>query len=213
MNYMNILSSHEFRQWGAQFLAVLFLSGGLALLAIGLGLIFNSPATLRFFTVMNRWISLRRVLQPAEVPRDTRQAAQKYRLWLAVIFIAGGVYAIYGLTTHFNAAAVIFVFGLDVFRPSFASWLVESARWLLIVGNLVAIIVGIMLGFFSDALIALEARGGRWYSQRQLVKAADTMHLTLDKWVAAYPRAAGWIITFFAVFLTGAFGFMLAGIR
>lgn len=105
------------------------------------------------------------------------------------------------------------MFGLDVFRPSFASWLVESARWLLIVSNLVAISVGIMLGFFSDALFALEARCGRWYSQRQLVKSADTMHLTLDKWVATYPHAAGWIITFFAVFLTGAFGCMLAGIR
>ena len=39
------------------------------------------------------------------------------------------------------------------------------------------------------------------------------MNLTLDKWVAAFPRAAGWIITLFALLLIGAFGFMLAAIR
>ena len=213
MDILSLAGSQAFSLWSVQFVVLLFLAGGLLMLAVGLGLVFNSPSTLRFFSAMNRWISLRRVLRPAKIPRDTRQNVHKYRYWLATMFILGGLFSVYGLATRYDAGAVIFVFGLDILRPAFAGWLVDSARWLLLVGNLAGIAVGILLAFFPDRLIALEARGSRWYSERQLAKGADAMNLTLDKWVAAYPRAAGWTITFFAALLIAAFGFMLPGIR
>jgi hypothetical protein len=52
-----------------------------------------------------------------------------------------------------------------------------------------------------------------WYSDRQLVKGADAMHLPLDRWVAGSPRAAGWIITVAGLVLVGDFGIMLFGLR
>jgi hypothetical protein len=39
------------------------------------------------------------------------------------------------------------------------------------------------------------------------------MNLTLDNWVAQFPRASGCIITFFALGLIGAFGLMLPAVR
>ena len=213
MEIMYFVKSNAFQQWAVQFLVVLFLVGGFVALAIGLSLIFNSAGTLRFFSGMNRWVSSRRAFKPLEVPRDTRRAVQKYRRWLAVIFVGGGIFAIFGLAMRFDVRAVIFLFGLDYFRPSFASWVVESARWVLIVGNAAGIVVGIMLAFFPDALMALEARGAHWYSERAFVKDRDAMNLTLDNWVARFPRASGCIITFFALVLIGAFGLMLPAIR
>ena len=38
----------------------------------------------------------------------------------------------------------------------------------------------------------MEVRLNRWTSTRQLGKGVDTMHLTLDRWVWSFPRAAGW---------------------
>jgi hypothetical protein len=213
MEFLNVFGTHVFRLWFAQFLIVLFLVGGVVSLAIGLSLIFNSAGTLKFSAGMNRWVSTRRTFKPIEIPRDTRQAVRKYRRWLAVMFVAGGIFAVYGLATQFNVKAVIPVFGLDYFRPSFASWVVESARWVLLIGNLVGIAVGIMLAFFPDALMALEAGGSRWYSERRYLKEREAMNLTLDNWVAQFPRASGCIITFFALVLIGAFGLMLPAIR
>ncbi len=115
--------------------------------------------------------------------------------------------------TQFNTSAVITLFSLNFLRPAFAGWLVDSFRWLLVAGNLIAITVGIMLAFFPDALSKLEARGSGWVSERQAVRGADAMHNTLDTWVAAHPRAAGAIIGFFALALIGAFGLLLPGIR
>jgi hypothetical protein len=198
-------------QWLAESLVLLFLVGGLVVVAVGLSLVVNGEGTLRFFDAMNRWVSLRRATKPLEVLRDTRQFALKYRRWLAAIFVAGGIIALYGLVARFDASAVIFVFRLDVLRPSFASWLVDSARWILIVGNLAAIVVGIALGFFPDSVERLEARGSRWYSERQFAKGSADLRLPLDRKVAAHPRASGLIMTFFGLVLVGAFGLQLFG--
>ena len=210
---MEFIASHAFQHWAVQFLAVLFLVGGLVALAVGVGLIVGSAGTLRLLVAMNRWVSTRRALRPFEIPRDTRPLVQKHRRWLAVFFVAGAAYAIVGLTTGFDARAVSYVYGLDTRPSSAAPWLVETVRWALIVGNLAAIVIGIMLGFFPGAVAALEARGARWYSDRQLVKGADEMNLSLDNWVAASPRIAGWIIAVAGLVLAGDFGFMLSGLR
>ncbi len=212
MELLNMMESQSVRLWLAQSIVVFFLIGGIFLLAVGVGLIVNSAGALRFFGSMNRWVSMRRASKPLEIPRDTRPVVQKYRYWLAVIFVAGGVFAIIGLVTQFNSGAVITLFSLQYLRPGFAAWLIDSFRWVLIVGNLTAIVAGIMLAFFPDTLTALEARGSHWYSERQAARGADTMHLTLDSWVAAYPRATGVIIAFYALALIGAFGLMLPGI-
>ena len=212
MELLNIIQSQAFRLWSTQAIVVFFFISGLTLLAIGVGLIVNSRGSLRFFGGMNRWVSMRRATKPLETLRDTRQAVKSYRYWLAAIFVTGGAFALFGLFTQYDARAIIFVFGLDFLRPDFAVWLIDSVRWMLIVGNLIGIVVGIMLAFFPAALIALEARGSHWYSERQMTKGSDRLNLKLDDLVTAYPRNAGWIIVVFALGLIGAFGFMLAGL-
>lgn len=210
---MEFIDSYALQHWGVRFLVVLFLVGGLVALAVGAGLIVCSAGTLRFLVAMNRWVSTRRVFGPTEGFHDTLLPAQKHRRWLAVVFIAGAAVAIYSLGTGFDARAVSLAFGLDTRPSSVASWLVDSVRWALIVGNLTAVVIGIVLGFFPDALAALEARGGRWYSYQRLVTGADAMNLSLDQWVAASPRAAGWVITVAGLVLVGDFGIVLFGVR
>ncbi len=208
MDFLSYFSHPAVRQWAAEFLTVLFLAAGFVILIVGLSLVFNSAGTLRFFAGMNRWVSTRRSYRAVEVPRDTRELVLKYRRWLALVFIAGGLFALYGLALRYDARAAVQLLGLGMFKASFAGWVVDSARWLLIVGNLAAIAVGVMLAFSPGTLVALEARGARWYSERQFAKDRESMNLTLDAWVARYPRAAGCTIVVFALVLLGAFGLM-----
>lgn len=209
MEFLNLMGSPDLRLWLAQSTVIFFLIGGVALLAVGAGLIVNSAGTLRFFSGMNRWVSMRRVSKPLEIPRDTRQLVQRYRYWFAAIFVAGGVFAIFTLFTQYDEAAVIFAMSLGFLKPSFAGWLVDSLRWFLILGNLLAVTVGILLAVSPDTVVRLESGSGRWYSERQVTKGADRQNLKLDAWVEANPRPAGWGIVFFALTLIGAFGLML----
>lgn len=209
---MEFIDSYALQYWAVQFLVVLFFVGGLVALAVGVGLLVCSAGTLRFLAAMNRWVSTRRVFRPTEVSRDIPLPAQKHRRWLAVVFIAGAAVAIYGLGTGFDAQAVSRIFGLNLRSSSVGAWLVDSVRWALIVGNLTAIVIGMVLGFFPDALAAVEARAGRGHSYQRLVNGADTMNLALDNWVAASPRAAGWVIAVAGLVLVGDFGIVLSGV-
>ena len=213
MELTRILNSYAFKQWVAEACVVFFLVGGVVVLVIGLSLFFNSAATLRFFGSMNRWVSMRRTTKPLEIQRDTRQAVLKYRRWLAVVFIAGGLFALYGLVTQFDARAIIFGLKLQFLKTSFATWLFDSIRWVLIVGNLAAIAIGVALAFFPAVIDRLETRGSRWFSERQMTRGSDEMRTPLDQQVVAHPRASGLIMAFFGLVLIGAFGFMLAGMR
>jgi len=209
MEFLSMMEYPAVRLWLAQSTVVFFIVAGIALLVVGISLIVNSAGSLRLFGGLNRWVSMRRASRPLEIPRDTRQAVQNYRYWFAAVFIIGGTVALAGLLVRFDIRAVIALLGLGQLRPDFAGWLVDGARWILIAGNLLAIIAGLLLAFSPGAVAALEARGSRWISERQLVKGSDQLHLKLDGVVAAYPRNAGWIIVVFALGLIAAFGFLL----
>lgn len=208
-----ILNSSAFRQWIAEVLTVFFLAGGVVGVVVGVSLIVSSERTLRFFGTMNRWVSMRTVSRPLEIPRDTTQAVQKHRRWLAAVFIAGGAFATVVLVTKFDANAARRLLNLTALHPMIALWIVDAGRWILIVGNLAAVVVGFLLAFFPAALAAIEAGGSNWFSERRTFKGADTLNLSLDGWVAAYPRRAGAIITAGALLMIGNFAIMLLGMR
>jgi hypothetical protein len=171
-----------------------FLVFGVIGVAVGVGLIWWNARTLRVLGMMNYWVSTRRWLKPVEIPHDTTATVQKYRLWIGIFFLVGAVYAMYGLVARFNIADVVPARGSGAWRP-FIVWIVESLRWFLVASSILAAVVGVLLAFFPDRLRALEARANHWYSPRQAFGGSpDAMHMTLDKWVEAHPRVAGWII-------------------
>jgi hypothetical protein len=78
-------------------------------------------------------------------------------------------------------------------------------RWFMVAGGLTAVAVGVMLLFFPRAYRALEERANHWYSTRQALTGGDSMRMSLDRWVEAYPRPAGAIIACLSVIAALAF--------
>lgn len=212
MDLLNLFDVQSVRMWIAQSAVLFFLISGFALLAVGLLLVINSAAALRFFDGMNRWVSMRRATRPLEIARDTQPLVQRHRYLIAAFVIAAGVFAISGLLTQYEAKAAVRMLGLDVLRPALGLWLVDSARWLLVAGSVLGIVIGLLLAFAPEKLARIEAQGGDWYSERRLVKGADAMNTGLDAQVAARPRAAGIIIVVLALLLVGAFGLLLPAV-
>ena len=170
-----------------------FIVASLVGIALGVCLVADGARTLRLLGTMNRWISLRSSLKPMELPHDIGKAVYGHRRWFGIAFAVGGGFSIFMLLAYVEAAAVVSALDGDA-RPVVVSWIVESLRWILVAGGALAVVIGLMLAFTADALRALEARANRWFSSRQLVRGADTMHLTLDQWVETHPRTAGWMI-------------------
>lgn len=208
MEWLNMLGSHAVRMWLAQAAVIFFLVSGTALLALGISLIINSSAALRFIGSMNQWVSFRAATKSLEVPRDTRSIVLRYRHAFAAVFIAGGVFVLYGLLTQFNTRAAITLLGLHLINPHAADWLAESLRWALVLGNALAVAAGILLAFFPQRVAALEALGGKWISSRQATKGGNDMHMKMDGWVATHPRESGGAIVLVALVMIGIFGMM-----
>ena len=161
--------------------------------AAGIGLIVASARTLRFFQLMNRWVSTRGALRALDVPRSTERFSHRHRRWVGWALIAGGTFATFGLVAGFNAAAVGAVFAKgDMGR--LVAIVAEALRWFLIVGSVAGVVIGCMLCFSPGALATLEGYANRWFSPRKVLRGGDDMRLTLDKLVEAHPGPSGWIL-------------------
>jgi hypothetical protein len=196
---MSLFTNAVVQQLFVPFILMFFFVGGICCVAVGVGLILFSDNMLKFFSIMNRWITLRRVFRPIAIPRDIWPALQKYRRLVAFAIIGGAVFSLFNLLARIDTHAIATLFALRLRAPQpFVQWLVDSAWWLLVIGSALSIVVGAMLIFSPQPLATLEKASGRWISTRGLTKGGDTMHSSLDQWVAAHPRRAGWIVAVLA---------------
>lgn len=170
---------------------------GLFAALVGAGLVVYHKKMFRLFAVLNRYVSTRRGFKAASVPREVDPAVLKHRMWFAVVIIVGAVYSLFSLIVNFNAPAIAAVVATAEGGTSyvFALWITEALGWAMRVFSVVALAVGIMLAFFPDTLRAVQTRANRWYSVRKATAGMDDLHMTVDRWVEAFPRTAGLGIT------------------
>lgn len=186
------------------YLVVLFFVAGLGAAAVGVGLVVCSGRMFRLFAVMNRYVSTRKRMKSMSMSHDIGHLVRRYSGWLATAIVAGAIYSLFSLLTNFDTATIaagVVPAANTVIPHALVIAVVEGLRWFMVSMSAVALVVGGMLGFFPGALHAVEARANRWYSLRRVSVGLDTVHLTLDRWVEAFPRAAGLAITLGALIL------------
>ena len=87
----------------------------------------------------------------------------------------------------------------------------QTMRWFLIAGSVLAVAVSALILLFPQALTALEARMNKWYSTRHVLPpAGETMRFPLEILVEASPRPAGWIIATGSLAVAAAMAVLLA---
>lgn len=186
-----------------------FLVFGLVGVVVGLGLMVDPGRMGRLFGLMNRWFSARHASRWLAIPRDSGPVVERFRRILGVVIVLGAGFSTFILTAHFDLRQVTAALAGDV-PQSAGGWLIDSLRWLLVVGGLAALGVGIMLLFFPAAWRAVERRVDRWVSSRSLGRAGETMHLGFDFWVERHPRAVGGTITAGALVVAVVYGMLAA---
>jgi hypothetical protein len=192
---MPIIPNAVIHQIFVPFILMFFFVGGIFCFAVGVGLIAVPNQMLKFFAVMNRWVTLRRYSKTMAVQRDSWPVFQKYRRIVAFAIIAGAVFSLFNLLARIDTHAIAALIGLRLYGPlSFVQWLVDSAWWVMVLGSVMAIVVGAMLVFTPQPLAALEKLSARWVSTRELSKSGSVMHTRLDQWVAAHTKTAGSIV-------------------
>lgn len=185
-----------------------FLVFGIVGIAVGVGLVFNHMRMHQLSKLMNHWVSLRRSTKWLAIPRDSGAAEQRFRHLLGTVFVLFPAFSLFVLVTKIDADKLANALHLNV-PPAFAAWILESARWFLIAGSLLAIAVGAMLIFFPKALHAIETRANHWHSTRNIGRGGETIHTGFDEWVECHPRAMGLVIASGALVVALHFGMLL----
>jgi hypothetical protein len=207
---MQIFYNHEVRMWAAEFIAAVFLLGGMLVFAVGAGLIVWNDGMQRIFARVNRWVSTRRIMRPLEIPHDSSGFVMRHRRLIAAFFIIGGCYSLVRLGFEYSERASVILLGLRGYPANYSGWLAESFRWLLLLGNAAAIVIGVQLAFFPQQFAAVEKWAGHWVSNRRIAKGADHMNTPLDNWVTAHSRLAGWVFLVIGAVMTVDFAILFA---
>jgi hypothetical protein len=194
------------------FITTAFFVLGIAGLAVGIGLVVSSPAMFRLFAVLNRWVSLRRPLRPLEVSHDLGPVVSRYRLIFGPLILIGALVSLYGLLVRIDSASLVAALRSDL-PGAYLLWIVDSLRWFLVAGSVLAVVVGGLLIVAPGVLKPFVSAADHWYSTRKAVSGADRMNMAVDSWVQAHPRTAGWVITLGALVVVANFGILLLGGR
>jgi len=177
-------------------LLIFLLIGGTASALLGLALVFRAEKALTFMRSMNRWVSTRRALKQAELPRTAGVESRRGKLLLALFLLLGSLFALYVLLLRLEIPRTAIVLGFNLQRWVIVGIVLQTVRWFLVVGSVLAMVVAVLMLFFPGRLTALEGRLNKWYSTRHLLPpASDRMRFPLDTMVEGSPRAAGWLIT------------------
>lgn len=156
---------------------------------VGLGLSLRSPAMLRFFEAMNRWVSVRKMMKPLSVPHFIEPALMKRP-------------ALLGIVVTLTAAMSVMLLNdipAEIFQPlflgpmSYVSAVVVSqyTKWFLLIGNGLCILIGLLLLFSPHWLYRLENFADMWFSLRKKTQRLTQMHVGVDQWVLAHPTVSG----------------------
>jgi len=192
-------------------LVIFLFLGGSASTLLGLALVFRPEKALPFIRTMNRWVSTRRALKQAELPRAVAVPSRKGRVWLALFLLAGGLFAIYFLLLRVEIPRAALVLGVDLRRWFIVGVALQTMRWFLIVGSVLAVVVAALILFLPERLAALETRMNKWYSTRHILPPqGESMRFPLEMMVEASPRTAGWMIAAASFLVAAAMAVLLA---
>ena len=162
-------------------------------IALGIGLNISTERTLRFLKATNRWVSMKKSLEPLEKPRDIDKAIFKRRRTAGMVFILGGAYTVFMLLFVVEFPYVVYALSENA-NPIIVAILIETLKWFLIASGLLALFVGIIMLVSENALPNLRAKLDRWHSADKLTDAAGEMHMPLDSLTETYPRATGLVL-------------------
>ncbi len=188
-------------------LIYLLIVGNLLALFIGVTMQVAPGKLQTWFGTWAGWITLRRVTKPLEIPRDTDRFVLRYPRLLGAVLVASaslilikGALFVAPLST--NAGGQLLARLFPAARLASAAWetLWLSSLWLLALGAVLALAVGLLAWFRTDWLDRWSTLSNRWISTRRAAKPAAKPYFGFDRWVRDKPRLWGGLITLLTLY-------------
>jgi len=193
-----------------QALYILLLLGVALGLLVGILLLIDSQRVLRWNAYLNRWISTGESLRVLDQPHDLNRIVYRGHRILGLVVLAAALYALDVLVFNIQTRPLAHIFR-DLANPATLQLFADGARWFLVAGNVLAILVGMILVLRPSLLKGVEGWTDRQYSPRLSSPNLDEPRYQPDEFVRAHLRLAGIVAaggSLFALLSLGASRFL-----
>lgn len=188
---------------------IFLLVGAAVALIAGVLLLVDSARAFRISEWLNRWVSTRSALRPLEAQHSIARPLYRMHRLVGTLICAGAIYALAVLGSAKGEAAILKSLG-SLGPARFSSWLAESLRYILLVGNVGALLFGLVFIVRPSALKRLEAWADRSISGRKPSKPLEEMHRPADEFVRKYPRLVGAIVVLGSAYILLTLGYAMS---
>lgn len=187
--------------------AVLIL-GNLFALAAGVALLLAPHKVVTWLGLRSAHpMSVRRATKPLEIPRDSEKVMLRYPRALGVVLLVGGVFVLIKGSLFVSALSV--ADGAQMLARLFPAAPFGAIGWeslwilalaLILIGALLAILVGLLALIQVQTLKKLSGFTNRWISTRRVAKPASRPYYGIDRFVATHPQTLGGVIAVLALY-------------
>lgn len=189
------------------YLILLLILGNLFAFLIGVLMLVAPQRLGDIFKLTNRWISTRQMTRPLAMPRETDRTMLRYPRTLGAIMLASA--ALILIKGAIFVSGVSSADGGKLIAGLYSGIKLSSDMWeiiwisiitVILLGVVLAIVVGLMSLFQLGKLKHWAEAMNRWVSMREVSKPLEMPHYHLDNLVRAKPRLWGGVITALAFF-------------
>jgi hypothetical protein len=156
---------------------------------VGIALALRSKRALKIFDLLNRWVSVRKMMRPLSTPHYIEPSLLKRRRLLGVTIIVGAAISI-ALLAEVDLRPSLSLFE-GFLTPLEVEGVASNLHDFLFVGNILCLGVGLSVLFFPKVLATIESYTDHWYTLRKRMLPLDKMHMEVDNWVLHHPTSVG----------------------
>jgi len=189
----------------AHFIAHLLIAGNLFALVVGILMLAMPHRLEALFKVSDRWVSTKRAFEPLDLMHDADRHVLRYPRVLGSILVVGALFVLVrgglfaaGMDAVQGGRLLERIFGGRLPGPAWeVLWITLVS--LLLLGALLALVLGILSFYRLETLRRWSAAANRWVATQHLFDPLDSPNYALNKIVHEKSRLWGALITVFAL--------------
>ena len=182
-------------------LVLFLLVGSVAGLLAGVALILRPEWLRHLGKFTNRWVSTRHLNKGLERPINVDMWFYRYSKLSGTLMMAGAIFIIYFFITSFDKlGTVASLFKNSRFPPALLGGLLDGLVLVILVGGVLALIVGLFLIFRPSLLRGFEQRANHTASLRRALKPLEIPRSNVDEYVFRHVQLVGVLLVLGSVY-------------
>lgn len=177
--------------------------GGVTAVFIGTMLWFKPEQLARLNQYFSRWIGAGKLVRLLDKPRPTERLLYRHNRLVGVGLLLGAMLVLYTFLFGYNPRK------LSALIPHGYWWLSDALLAILLVGSVLAALVGFVVLIRPSLLRDTEKLANRWVSTERLPKLLNSMNFSVEQSILRHHRYAGVSITAGGLYVVGVLGYII----